>query len=160
MERSETPFPVDAQQSAPSRASIKLAAALAARLNAVVPDPFSVRAEGAWVSLYCGNAFDSSSSVAGVLDQEVDPEVAASERHSFAWFAASVSESVLSSVQDGISETTAEPWPSLSPGRMAFSGTRTDGEAVYLWYGPDDEREIEAVIAFSPIVVVDLLNPS
>jgi hypothetical protein len=103
---------------------------------------------------------DSTSSVSGVLDQAVDPQAATGERHSFAWSAARVSEGVLSSVQDGISEATAEPWPSLSRRRMAFSGARTDGELVYLWYGPDHEREVEAVIVFPPILVADLLKAS
>ncbi len=133
---------------------------MAARLDAVVPDPFRVYAEGDEVSLYRGDAFDSSIGVAGVLDQEADPQAAAGERHSFAWFAATVAESVLSSVQDGVSEATAEPWPPLARARMALSGARTDGEWVYLWYGPDYEREVGAVIAFPPILVADLLNAS
>jgi hypothetical protein len=127
-------------------------------LEAVVPDPFRVRAEDDRVALYHRDAFDSSIGVAAVLDQEVDPDAPAGERHSFAWFAAMVSESVLSSVQDGVSEATAEPWPPLSHSRMAYSGARTDGKSVYLWYGPDYEREAEAVIAFPPILVADLLN--
>lgn len=158
MERSATPFQLDAQQPTPSRASIHLAAALAERVNAVVPTPFRVRADNGRVALYCGDAFDSSIGVSGVLDQEVDPQAAPSERHSFAWFAAMVSESVLSSVQDGVSEGTAEPWPPLSRSRMAYPGARTDGTSVYLWYGPDSEREAGAVIAFLPILIADLLN--
>jgi hypothetical protein len=98
--------------------------------------------------------------VAAVLDQKVDPRAPAGERHSFAWFAAMVSEGVLSSVQDGVSEATAEPWPSLPHGGMALPGTRTDGRSVYLWYGPDLEREAGAVTAFPPIPVVDLLGSS
>jgi hypothetical protein len=135
-----------------------LAAALAARLDAVVPDRFRVYAESDRVALYCGDAFDSSIGVSGVLDQEVDPQAADGERHSFAWFATMVSEGVLSSVQDGVSEATAEPWPPLSDSRMAYSGARTDGKSVYLWYGPDYERETNAVIAFAPILVTDLLS--
>jgi hypothetical protein len=158
MERSETPFQLDAQQPTPSPAAIQLAAILAAHLDGVVPDAFRVRAEDDRVALYRGDAFDSDVGVAAALDQEVDPQAAAGERHSFAWFAAMVSESVLSSVQDGVSEATAEPWPPLSRGRMAYSGARRDGESVYLWYGPDYEREAEAVIVFPPILVVDLLH--
>ena len=160
MERSETPLPVDTQQPTPSPASIQLAAALAARLDAVMPNPFRVYAEGDRVSLYCGDAFDSSIGVSGVFDQQVDPQVAAGERHSFAWFAAMVAENVLSSVQDGVSEVTAEPWPPLSRAHMALAGARTDGESVYLWYGPDYEREVGAVIEFPPVLLADLRNTS
>lgn len=130
---------------------MRLAAALAERLNAVVPHPFHVRAEEGRVSLYAGETWDSSSDVAGVLDQEVDPEAPPGERHSFAWLAAMVAENVLSSVQDGVAEATTEPWPKLPHGGMAHCGTRTDGEQVYLWYGPEYDRELGAVVSFPPI---------
>jgi hypothetical protein len=156
MERSETPYPADRQAPDPSPPAIRLAAALAERLDAVVPRPFRVRAEGGWVSLYRGSAWDGSSDVAGVLDQEADPEAPAGERGSFAWFAAMVAENVLSSVQDGVAEGTAEQWPALPQGGMALPGTRTDGQRVYLWYGADYERQVGAVLSFPPIPLAEL----
>jgi hypothetical protein len=159
MERSETRSHPDHAQSAPSPAAIRLALSLAERLDAVVPRPFRVVAEAGRVSLYDGEAWDSSSGVAGVLDQEIAPEVPAGDRGSFAWSAAMAAESVLSLVQDGVSEATTEAWPVLAHGGMALPGTRTDGERVFLWYGPDYQRELDAVVLFPPIPLVELLRP-
>jgi hypothetical protein len=159
MERNDDALPPAARAPEPSAAAVRLAAALAERLDAVVPAPFRVRAEGGRVSLYHGEAWDGSSDVAWVLDQEVDPGAPAGERDSFAWRAAAVAEHVLSSVQDGVAETTAEPWPRLPEGGMARSGARTDGERVYLWYGPEYEREDGAVVPFLPISLEDIVGP-
>jgi hypothetical protein len=143
----------------PTPAALRLAVALAERLDAVVPRPFRVRADDGWVSRYHGDAWEGSSDVASVLDQPIDQGVRPGERGSFAWFAAISAEGVLSSVQDHVSEATTEPWPLLPVGAMARSGTRTDGERVYLWYGPDWERETGAVGSFEPISLDRLLDP-
>jgi hypothetical protein len=142
----------------PSLAAVSLATALADRLEAVVPAPFHVRAEGAWVSLFDGARWDGSSDVAGVLDQETSTseDAAESVERLFADRVASISYSVLSSVQDGIAEATTEPWPRLPQGGMANPGTRADKEHVYLWYGPDWQREAAAVLSLSPIIIAAL----
>ena len=150
MERDETSR-IDAPQPKPSAAGMRFAAALAERLDAVVPHPFRVRAEEGLVSLYDGDAWHSSSDVAGLLDQEVDSEAPPGERHSFASLAAMVARNVLSRVQDGIAEATTEPWPKLPRGGMAQCGARTDGEQVYLWYGSEYDQEMGAVVSFPPI---------
>jgi len=124
-----------------------------------VPRPFRVLADGGWVSLYEGAAFDSSSDVSGVLDQEIDQDAVAGERGSFAGNVVGVAWNVLSSVQDGISEGTTDPWPALAGGGMSMPGTRTDGVQVLMWYGPDSEREIDAVLSFAPIILAELLAP-
>src|SRR6478672_8839757 len=54
----------------PSRPGIRLATALAERLDAVVPAPFRVRAEDGHVSQFIGNQWCASSDVAGILDQD------------------------------------------------------------------------------------------
>src|SRR5215217_2093944 len=58
----------------PSPAALRLATALAERLDVVVPRPFSVRAEGGLVSIYRGATLDHSCEVAVIFDQEVDTE--------------------------------------------------------------------------------------
>ena len=133
-----------------SAAAVRLAAALAARLNAVVPRPFRVRAEGGWVARYHGESWEGSSDVAGVLDQPIAPDET-DEQWKFPGLAAGIAWNALSSVQDGVSETTTEPWPQLPGGGMALPGTRTDGERVFLWYGPDHESEADAVLLLPPI---------
>jgi hypothetical protein len=162
MERNDFPFQLPFQLGSPrpdpSPAALRLAAALAERLDVVVPPPFRVSAEGRWVSLYEGDRWDGSSDVASALDQEIDPDAAEGAEGSFAWRAAMVAESLLSRVQDGVAEATTEPWPRLAHGGMAFSGTRTDGDQVLLWYGPAYDREAGAVVVFPPIRVKALLD--
>lgn len=144
----------------PSAASVRLAAALAERLGPVLPAPFRVRAEGGWVALYRGGEWDGSSGVALVLDHVIDPDrpdyPPGEQDWPLAARAASVADGVLSSVQDAVTEATTEPWPALPGGGMALPGARTDGERVYLWYGPDEGAP---VLAFAPIVLADLLPP-
>jgi hypothetical protein len=142
----------------PSLAARRLAELLALRLDAVVPRPFRVQADAGTVALHEGAAFDSSNYLATLLDWALDPNAAAGERGSFAWRVAAVSEGVLSSVQDGISEGTSDPWPPLASGGMAMPGTRTDGASVFLWYGPHYDREVDAVLSFAPIALAELLG--
>ena len=152
MERRDDPLRSEQQEPDPSPAAVRLAVALAERLDAVVSAPFRVRAEGGWVALYHGETLDGSAQVAETLDQATD-------RAALARYAAWAAEQVLSSVQDGVAEWTTEWWPLLPGGGMALPGARTDGEHVYLWYGPDGEREAGAVLAFPPISVADLGSP-
>jgi len=155
MERNDAAFPPADRAPEPSAAAVRLATALAERLDAVVPRPFRVRAEGAWVAFYHGEAWDGSSDVAGVLDQPIDPDET-DERWTFPGLAAGVAWNALSGAQDGVAETTTEPWPRLPGGGMAMPGTRTDGERVFLWYGPSHEREDGAVLSLRPIVLAEL----
>jgi len=159
MEPGDTPFRADREQPPPSRAAIRLAELLAERLDAVVPSRFRIAAEGAWVSLYDGETWDCSVGVASLLDQATDPDAPAAARDSFASYAETVSQSVLSNMQDGVSEATTDPWPALPDGSMALPGTRTDGERVFLWYGPDWRQEVDVVLSFAPIVLAELLRP-
>ena len=157
MELSDSANFEDFERLPPSLAARRLAALLAQRLDAVVPRPFRVHADAGTVTLYEGAAFDSCNYLATLLDWELDPHAAAGERGSFAWRAAAVSEGVLSSVQDGVSEGTADAWPPLASGGMALPGTRTDGASVFLWYGPHYDREDDAVLSFEPIELAELL---
>jgi hypothetical protein len=142
----------------PSPPAVWLATALAERLDAVVPARFHVRAEGAWVSLFDGARWDGSSDVAGILDQDpsTSEDAAESEEGIFADRVVSIGYNVLSSVQDGIAEATTEAWPRLPQGGMANPGTRADKERVYLWYGPDSQREEAAVLSLPPIILAAL----
>jgi hypothetical protein len=155
MERSDDPFPFEPHEPDPSPAAVRLAAALAERLDVIVPRPFRVRAERAWLSLYYGATPYSSTGVAAVLDQPIDPDED-DERWSFQGLAAGIAWNALSSVQDGVAETTTEPWPRLPGGGMALPGTRTDGERVFLWYGPDLKSETGAVLSLPSISLRDL----
>ncbi|HEY0778994.1 MAG TPA: hypothetical protein VGD56_13570, partial [Gemmatirosa sp.] len=106
MEPDWTSPQVPSHRADPSPAAVRLAATLAARLDAVVPRPFRVRAEGGWVAVYRGDEWDGSSDVAGVLDHVVDPAhpyyQPGDEDRPWAERAAGVAEGVLSSVQDAV----------------------------------------------------------
>src|SRR5262245_31195034 len=108
MERSDASFPRVHQPPDPS--AVRLARALADRLGPVLPAPFHVRAEGDRVSLYHGYEWDGSVGVPGALDEHVDSGAPAGERYSFAWYAATTAEGLLSFVQDGVAVTTKEQW--------------------------------------------------
>jgi hypothetical protein len=62
--------------------------------------------------------------------------------------------SVLSMVQDSISEYLRTPWPSTNGREMAMPGVRTDAEMVYLWYG----GEKEPVISMPPIRIAEIID--
>lgn len=157
MELSDSAGFDDFEQMPPSLASRRLAEFLTERLDAVVPRPFRVEADAGDVSLYQGAARDTTIHLASVLDQEPDPEGAAGERGSFAGNAAAVAWSVLSLVQDAVSEATTNPWPPLPSGGMAMPGTRTDGARLFLWYGPHHDMEADAVLSLAPIALDELL---
>ena len=134
----------------PSPRARRLAVALATRLDAVVPSPWRLRAEGGWVSRYEGAQWEGSSDVAGILDQVLLPEEgeASAEEWPFPERVVSVALGVLSATQDAISEATTEPWPAL-----VGENARTDGQRVYLWYGP---TEATAVLTLPPIDLAEL----
>lgn len=136
----------------PSAAACHLAAALAERLRTILPPPCQVDADGALLNLYRGPEWDSSADLAAVLDQES----AAAAVWSFVDRVATICESALSSAQDLVAEVTAEPWPRLPFGGMAIPFTRSDRDAVHLWYGSDSSREEDAVIRLPPIALSEL----
>lgn len=153
-------FAVHGDDSLPSPAAVKLAAMLAERLQAIMPSPFHVRAEGGWVSYFNDEQWDGSSEVAGILDQQQpgtnDDLDEQDERRPMEDQVASICWNVLSAAQDMVAETTREPWPRLPRGGMANPGTRVEAGRVYLWYGPDDDSEASAVLSLTPIELVAL----
>jgi len=142
------------EKAVPSPTAVRLAAALAECLDAVIPRPFRVQAEGGYISGYEGDRWDSSSDVAGVLDWNPSPARETGWHPAdppFVERVVSIADGVLNSVQDMIAEATTEPWPRLSGGGMAIPGSRADSERVFMWYGPDSQSEDGAVILLPPI---------
>lgn len=78
----------------------------------------------------------------GVLDPDIE---------SFACSVASAAQGVLSGIQDCVAHESKDPWPMLPQGGMAMPGGRVDGEQVLLWYGPQDDSEVDAVVSLPPI---------
>lgn len=125
--------------------SHKLAAALAGRLNEVVPVPCRVYAEGYDVGVDARDMPIGGSSASFIVDEDDDRTLG--EKIETAVRA------VLSGVQDCISEFLTEQWPSIDGRGMAMPGARSDEERVYLWYG---ENEGAPVISMPPIRIADI----
>jgi hypothetical protein len=64
-------------------------------------------------------------------------------------------DSVLSMVQDNISENLRIPWPSIDGRHMAPPGVRVDTEFIHLWYGEDERTP---VISMPAIRIADLMS--
>jgi hypothetical protein len=124
--------------------SRKLAAALVQRLNDIVPAPFRMSAEDGEVRVYMADKLDSWLLIAQVVEDESRD---LSER---LWNAA---ESVLSGLQDSISEHTRDPWPSTDGRTMALPGVRWDGERLHLWFGDD---EAAPAVGIPPINITEI----
>src|SRR3712207_6593783 len=105
----------------PSPAARRLAIAFVERLNAVVPLPWRLRAEGSSVSYNEGERWDGSSDIDRILDQELSAEEGeeAPKDRLFPERINSVAISVLIATQERIAEATNEPWPRLPGGGMA-----------------------------------------
>jgi hypothetical protein len=124
--------------------SRKLAAALAQRLNDIVPAPFRLSAEDGEVHIYIADELDSWLLTAQVVEDE-SRDLA--ER---LWTAV---ESVLSALQDSVSEHTRLPWPSTDGRTMALPGVRWDGESIHLWFGDD---EAAPAVGIPPIGITEI----
>jgi hypothetical protein len=130
----------------------RLAGELAARLSAVAPPPFSVRAEGSELQIL--HPYGWSSYLP--LDWIEDP----SDDRSTVELAELAIGNALDGLQDAVSESSGEPWPPLSsagtPRDMALYGIRQDSAEIRFWYGAS---EAAPVIAFPPIRLSDVLQP-
>ncbi len=105
--------------------SHKLAVALAARLNDIVPVPFRVQAKGGDVHVDAPDVCVGGSSAPTIVEDDDDRTVG--EKIETALRA------VLSSVQDDISEFLTEPRPSADGCGMAMPGARSDEQWIHLW---------------------------
>jgi hypothetical protein len=127
----------------------RLVAALAARLDPVVPRPFRVRARGADVLVEHPESWGYMMSYGWIEDE--------GEGRSDVELAELVAWGVLNSIQDTVSEALTEPRPPLSPGggrrEMAPCRARCDGTTLRVWYGVP---EAAPMIGFAPIPMADL----
>lgn len=126
----------------------RLAAELAARIAPILPPSFQATADGTDFQL---DHRLSDRCFAILLDWLEEPD----EDRSDAELAELGVKTVLSSVQDVVSEASTEPWPALSRRIRAMPGTRCDGLRVYFWYGPDEQSP---VIPFTPIVLAGVVR--
>lgn len=153
------------QRGTMSSSGMRLAAALAARLDPAVPRPFRIYAEGSDLTVDHPAGWGYRALVGSYLDDEIAPEydcswadglyapVTRRAEPTLVKRAETAVAAVLNVLQDTISEATGEPWPLAASRRMAPYGTRSDVEAVYFWYG---DEEGAPVVAFAPIPLRDI----
>ena len=108
----------------------QFAQVLVARLASILPPGFEARAEDGVIHLDAPDGVGSSSTSLAYLDPD---EAEAQDYADAAW-------NVLSMAQDVVSETTTDPWPvALGTGLdLAEPGTRVEGQAVQMYFGPED----------------------
>jgi hypothetical protein len=123
--------------------SRELAAALADRLNQIVPAGFSVRSGGVSVNVYHdGRDLGGSPALEILADRDgrgVDEKIETAVR------------AVLSDVQDRIIEASKDPWPWVS-GRGAdlpMPDCAVTGDRLRLWFGDENAP----VISVAPIAL-------
>lgn len=102
-----------------------LAAALAARLDAVAPAGLRVIANGPEVTVYREDRVVGGSSASSILDESSD------ERH-----VETAGRSTISGIQDVFAEELTEPWPA-AVGEMPVLGVRVTGGVLRAWFGPE-----------------------
>lgn len=128
----------------------RLACEIAARLSPVVPRPFRVSAAGAELRIEHPGGWNDIMPLDWLEDPSDDRSVAA--------LAELAVGNALNSLQDAISEASREPWPPLSsdfPRVMAPYDTRFDGTQICFWYGRSEDLP---TIAFSPIMLSDVVQ--
>ncbi len=126
--------------------STRFAAAIAARLNAVVPAGLSVRSIGSSVDVYGRR----TSRHAGAGAEHIENE----DGHTVGEMAEGIAWAILNGAQDGVMEILTEPWPVAADGRAAEPGTRVQDDELRMWFG--DERA--PVVALQPIPIAELFE--
>jgi hypothetical protein len=135
----------------------KLTAVLAARLAAIVPDGFQVRAADGMLWYTCepgrfpGQTNNYHPGASGTYVQ--DNFEAHAEELSAAHSAASVARQALDELQDYIDEATHDPWPATARPPWAFAEVR--GAMLHLWYGGPDAGD-EPALSCEPIPLASL----
>ena len=115
-----------------------LAAALVSRLNNLVPESFRLTAEDDQLHFYVAGELDTTTYALDVVPDETR------ELHERLETAVL---SVLSTIQDSISEHLRTPWPSRDGRNMALPNVRVVREAIQLWYGDDEQAPVIAIPA-------------
>jgi hypothetical protein len=110
--------------------SRELAAALAGRLNEIVQESFTVRAEGVRVTVSYDGQDLSGSPALEILDdldgRDVEEKTETAVR------------AVLSDVQDRVMEASKGPWPGERGADLPMPDCRVTGAQLRVWFGDED----------------------
>jgi hypothetical protein len=122
----------------------RFAAAVATRLNSVVPAGLSVRAEGSGVCLYDPESWGASWAADILTDDDGRSIVELVETAAYA---------IMNSIQDEVMESTKEQWP-LGPRGAAEPEARVIGEQLHLWFGD----AAAPILRLEPVQLVELAD--
>jgi hypothetical protein len=123
------------------------AQALAVRIGEILPPPLTIRVDGCSLDVYA-DGISQGSSAAAVIVEEDDGRTLSEKLET-------TGRSVLSGIQDSVSEYLTLPWPKDARGRMATENARADAERLYLWFAGS---EAEAVITLRPVDVAEIID--
>jgi hypothetical protein len=118
----------------------------AERLNDVLPTPCRLQADGAEVSLFIGEDWDTSMSPTTIMEDASRELVDRIDTFLV---------SALSLIQDGISEHTRTPWPTTDGRKLALPRVRFDGTQFHMWFG---DNETAPVLRIAPISLSSLIR--
>jgi hypothetical protein len=120
----------------------RFAAALAARLDSVVPTGLSVRAHGPAVGIYDPNRGEVS---------VITDVVAEEDGRSVIERVETTARALLDSMQDVVQESTTEQWP-MGPAGVAEPEVRVVGDQLQMWFGD----EAGPVLRLQPVDLTEL----
>ena len=123
----------------------RFAAALASRLDSVVPEGLSVRARGAGVTLYDPASWGISSAAEILTAEDGRSVVELVETAAYA---------IMNSIQDEVMRSTKEQWPQGPARRAAEPEARVIGVQLHLWFG----NEAAPVLRLKPVYLSELAD--
>lgn len=137
--------------------ALRLAEALASRLNAIVPSPIHVLVEEPSSS---GLSLDADVIIRvadgteprgghGFSNLDLQPD----SPSSLGDVACSMAVAMLNGVQDWVIRILQGRWPRSSAGDIAVPDGRADSDCVYLWYGASEDH---AVLTLEPITLREI----
>ena len=124
----------------------RFAAAVATRLNSVVPAGLSVRAKGAGVTLYDPESWGPSLAAEHLTKEDGRSIVQRVE---------SVAYAIMNAIQDEVMESTKEQWP-LGPRGAAEPAARVIGGELHLWFGDKDAP----ILRLDPLDLLEVADVS
>jgi hypothetical protein len=129
-----------------SASSWRIAAALAQRLDPVVPPPLRVVARAEFVDVLHGDDYWDGSSTSFIEDLDDQTMLRRSE---------TVAESVLSGVQDAVAHALCLPWPRGSVGEMALPFAQIAEASIDLGFGDP----AAPALRLAPLKLDDFIEP-
>jgi hypothetical protein len=124
----------------------RFAAAIAERLDQVIPPGLSVRAEGTSVNVYAAKTSRHASGSAETITDDDGRTLV--ERISTAALV------ILGGAQDAVMDILTEEWPLGPDGSVVYPASRVEGDNLLMWFG--DEQA--PVLGLPPLDLTELTD--